>query len=189
MSRKLFAALALLFSLGLAQLVGGPVAAATASEPGAAQVRTLYYDSSGAAEFVSAVDAGARVWNESVSNVRLVKGQPASIIIRADNGWPRAYVQRLGQGTIYMGRQAVREGHDVIRIAAHELGHILGLPDRRTGLCRDLMSGASAGTSCKNPNPNAAEIAEVESNFGRNLRSAESYAGVFAEGGPARVSR
>jgi snapalysin len=65
-----------------------------------------------------------------------------------------------------MGRQAVTEGHDKVRIAAHELGHILGLPDRRTGLCTDLMSGASAGTSCKNPNPNAAEKAEVVRNFG-----------------------
>ena len=27
------------------------------------------------------------------------------------------------------------------------------------------MSGASAGPSCRNPDPNAAEIAEVEQNF------------------------
>jgi snapalysin len=64
-----------------------------------------------------------------------------------------------------MGRQAVNEGHDTVRISAHEFGHLLGLPDRRTGLCTDLMSGASAGTSCKNPNPNAKEKAEVEANF------------------------
>jgi snapalysin len=183
-SRKLSAALALLFSLALAQLLGAPVA--TAADQGTEQVRTLYYDSSGSAEFADAVDAGARVWNESVDNVRLVQGSPASITILADDGWPRAYVERLGQGTIYMGRQAVNDGHDVVRIAAHELGH---LPDRRTGLCQDLMSGASAETSCTNAYPNAAEIREVEANFGAASRSAESFAGVFAEGAPVTVTR
>ncbi|MEK8105894.1 snapalysin family zinc-dependent metalloprotease [Micromonospora sp. M12] len=43
-----------------------------------------------------------------------------------------------------MGRTAVNQGYDRTRIATHEVGHILGLPDRRTGLCTDLMSGSSA---------------------------------------------
>ena len=50
-------------------------------------------------------------------------------------------------------------------IAAHELGHMLGLPDRKPGPCSQLMSGASAGTSCTNPYPSAAEKAQVERNF------------------------
>ncbi|GAB3507396.1 snapalysin family zinc-dependent metalloprotease [Amycolatopsis cihanbeyliensis] len=179
MSRKLFAALTLLFSLALAQLVGVPAATA-APAPETQQVRTLYYDSSRAAEFRDAMDEGARIWNESVSNVRLERGSPASITIIADNGWPRAQVRRLGSGTIWMGRQAVNQGHDEIRIAAHEFGHLLGLPDRRTGLCEDLMSGASAGTSCTNPYPNRAERAEVERNFG-GWRPAESFRGFFPE--------
>ena len=71
-----------------------------------------------------------------------------------------------------MGRQAVVEGHNPTRIAAHEIGHILGLPDRRTGLCQDLMSGASAGTSCTNAYPNPRERAAVEANFaGSAVRS------------------
>ena len=128
--------------------------------------RTLYYNAEGAAEFKQAVVDGANIWNASVTNVKLerTKGR-ANIMVYADNQWPRAQVTSLGNGRWYMGRQAVKDGHDVVRIASHEFGHLLGLPDRRTGLCTDLMSGASAGTSCKNPNPNAKEKAEVEAKF------------------------
>jgi snapalysin len=129
--------------------------------------RTLTYNAEGAAEFKQAVVDGANIWNASVVNVKLVRTTSASANIKvyADNQWPRAQVTSLGNGRWYMGRQAVNEGHHVVRIAAHEFGHLLGLPDRRTGLCTDLMSGASAGTSCKNPNPNAREKAEVEAKF------------------------
>lgn len=161
----------------LVPLAGSPAAVA---EPAPVQVRTLYYDASGAAEFQDAVDKAAQIWNDSVSNVRLVKGEPATITVLADDGWPRAQVERLGAGTIWMGREAVNEGHDTLRIAAHELGHILGLPDRRTGVCAELMSGHSAGTECTNPQPNDAEIAEVEGNFAGNYR-AEDFAGYFTE--------
>ncbi|MEV0701484.1 snapalysin family zinc-dependent metalloprotease [Saccharopolyspora sp. NPDC050389] len=140
-------------------------AAAGAAVP--ENVRVVTYDASQAAEFRDAVDAGAQVWNENVQNVRLepASGGAADVVVLADDGWPRAEVIGLGQGRIWMGRQAVNEGHDTIRIAAHELGHILGLPDNRTGLCEDLMSGASAGPDCDNPKPNPDEIAEVERNF------------------------
>lgn len=50
----------------------------------------------------------------------------------------------------------------MVRIAAHELGHILGLLDHEPGPCSSLMSGSSAGVACTNPNPNAPEIARVE---------------------------
>lgn len=36
-----------------------------------------------------------------------------------------------------------------------------GLLDRRTGLCSDLMSGASAGLGCSDPHPSKAEAEEV----------------------------
>ncbi|WP_434440971.1 snapalysin family zinc-dependent metalloprotease [Lentzea sp. E54] len=128
--------------------------------------RTVTYNSSNTGEFQAAIDKGAQVWNASVVNVRLVKVTgTAHITVSVDNQWPRAYVSSLGRGRWVMGRQAVNEGHDTVRISSHEFGHLLGLPDRRTGLCTDLMSGASAGTSCKNPNPNAREKAEVEAKF------------------------
>ncbi|MEV4897723.1 snapalysin family zinc-dependent metalloprotease [Nonomuraea sp. NPDC050547] len=128
-------------------------------------VRVLRYDASRAQEFRATVDQAAQIWNSHVVNVRLVPGTPAQITVLADNGWPRALPTSLGRGTIWMGRQATAQGHNALRIATHEIGHILGLPDRRTGRCTDLMSGSSAGTSCTNPNPNAAERAEVDRNF------------------------
>lgn len=118
--------------------------------------------------FRSAVDRGAAIWNESVENAELrpvSAGQRADIRILADDGWPRALPTSLGKGTVWIGRQAVDEGYNTVRISSHELGHILGLPDRKPGPCSSLMSGSSAGVPCTNPYPNAAEKAEVEDNF------------------------
>ncbi|GAB3299176.1 snapalysin family zinc-dependent metalloprotease [Parasphingorhabdus pacifica] len=150
--------------LALFVLVGAPLPSALAA---AENVRIVTYDASRAEEFRDAVDRGAQVWNDHVDNVRFepAEGSTADLVVLADDGWPRARPDGLGAGTVWMGRQAMDEGHHVVRVAAHELGHILGLPDRRTGVCADLMSGASAGTDCDNAIPNAAEIAEVEQNF------------------------
>jgi snapalysin len=136
--------------------------------PAQAAPRVLYYDASRAAEFVSVVHQGARNWNSRVTNVRLEPvpaGRRANITVYADNGWPRAYTSSLGNGYWYMGRQAVNQGYSQPRIATHEFGHLLGLPDRRTGLCSDLMSGSSAPVSCTNAFPNSREAAEVNGRF------------------------
>jgi snapalysin len=136
--------------------------------PAHAAPRVLYYDASRAAEFVAVVNQGAQNWNSRVTNVRLEPvpaGRRANITVYADNGWPRAYTTSLGNGSWYMGRQAVNQGYHKPRIATHEFGHLLGLPDRRTGLCSDLMSGSSAPVSCTNAYPNSREAAEVNSNF------------------------
>ncbi|GGZ30050.1 snapalysin family zinc-dependent metalloprotease [Streptomyces poonensis] len=151
-------------------LAGGQTyAAPTGSGAQSLAARVVTYDASASAEFRAAVDQGAAIWNASVDSVELrpaAAGQRANIRILADNGWPRALTTSLGNGTVYIGRQAVNQGYDTVRISAHELGHILGLPDRKPGPCTSLMSGSSAGVSCKNPYPNTAEKAEVESNFG-----------------------
>ncbi|MDF5756949.1 snapalysin family zinc-dependent metalloprotease [Spongiactinospora sp. TRM90649] len=136
-----------------------------APQASANMVRTLRYDASRAAEFRGVIDQAAQIWNSSVRNVRLVAGTPADFIVYADNGWPRAQPTSLGRGYVWIGRQATSQGHNPLRISTHEIGHILGMPDRRTGRCTDLMSGASAGTSCTNPNPSAAERAEVDRYF------------------------
>ncbi|GAA2205102.1 snapalysin family zinc-dependent metalloprotease [Nonomuraea monospora] len=137
----------------------------TAPAQATALVTVLRYDASRAAEFSATIDQAAQVWNSNVVNVRLMRGTPAHFVVLADNGWPRAQPTSLGRGTIWMGRQAVNQGYYPLRIATHEIGHILGLPDRRTGRCSDLMSGSSAPVSCTNATPSAAERAEVDRNF------------------------
>lgn len=163
---------------------GQAVAAPAQPSPSAAAPTVLTYDASQSAEFAEAVDKGAQVWNENVANVRLepaAEGEDANVEIIADDGWPRAMTTSLGNGTIWFGRQAVNEGYDTTRIAAHELGHILGLPDIKPGPCTSLMSGASPGPSCTNAIPDAAEKAEVEDAF------ASGFAGAAAEDGRVLV--
>jgi snapalysin len=143
------------------------VQAATAA-PASAAPRVLYYDASQAQEFISVVNQGAQIWNSKVTNVQLLPvpaGRTPNIRIYADNGWPRTYTTSLGNGRWYMGREAVNEGYYKPRIAAHEFGHILGLPDNRTGLCSDLMSGSSAPVACTNANPSTAEATRVNTLF------------------------
>lgn len=157
-------------TLALAAFVSTSLAGAPAAQaqPQTLAARVLYYNASGAAEFVSAVNQGAANWNASVTNVQLrpvPSGGRANITITADNGWPRAQTTSLGNGRIWIGREAVNQGYYVPRITTHEFGHILGLPDRRTGLCADLMSGSSAPVSCKNDRPNATEARTVNNLF------------------------
>ncbi|BCB84195.1 snapalysin family zinc-dependent metalloprotease [Phytohabitans suffuscus] len=150
---------------------------AIAEAPAAAAPRVVYYDASRAGEFATNFAQAAQIWNSSVTNVRLQAGSPATVVIYVDSGWPRAYVTGLGSGRIYMGRQAVNQGYNRTRIATHEWGHILGLPDNRTGLCSDLMSGSSAPVSCANATPSAAERARVDALFAS--RAAPVQASVY----------
>ncbi|WBB60916.1 snapalysin family zinc-dependent metalloprotease [Streptomyces sp. WMMC500] len=151
--------------------------AAPAPAPERTAATTLYYDDSQAGEFKGAVAAGAEQWNSTVENVTLVKapaGTRAEIRIIADNGWPRATlgpVRPGGSATVWFGRQAVDQGYNTTRIAAHELGHSLGLPDVKPGPCSSLMSGSTGGVSCTNATPNAAEQAGVEANYGGGAAS------------------
>ncbi|WP_031094585.1 snapalysin family zinc-dependent metalloprotease [Streptomyces sp. NRRL S-15] len=141
----------------------------------AAAVVTLRYDDSRAGGWEAAVTAGVASWNQNVSNVRLVEAAPgtrAEIQIVATSGWPQATlgpVRPGGQVRVELGSQAVSQGHDKTRIAAHEIGHSLGLPDTKPGPCSQLMSGSSAGTSCRNAVPNTAERARVESAYANGL--------------------
>ncbi|QDY80286.1 snapalysin family zinc-dependent metalloprotease [Streptomyces qinzhouensis] len=151
-----------------ANAVSGPE---RASEANTAAAVTLYYDDSRAGGWEAAIAAGVAVWNANVDNVRLVEAAPgtwAEIQIVATSGWPQATlgpVRPGGRSRVELGSQAVTQGYDKIRIAAHEIGHNLGLPDTKPGPCSQLMSGSSPGTGCRNAVPNAAEQARVESAY------------------------
>ncbi|MER7702495.1 snapalysin family zinc-dependent metalloprotease [Kitasatospora sp. NPDC097605] len=169
----------------VALLMAPTAQAASAQEAvaptGVSAVTTLRYDATRAPGWEAAVSAGVASWNANARNVKLIPAQPgtrAEILIIATSGWPQATlgpVRPGGQARVELGSQAVTEGHDKTRIAAHEIGHTLGLPDTKPGPCSQLMSGSSAGTSCKNAVPNATERARVDS----------AYAGLTATPAPA----
>ncbi|MET9296647.1 snapalysin family zinc-dependent metalloprotease [Streptomyces sp. NPDC003077] len=157
----------------VAALAAAPAATAasapdTAAATSASAVVTLRYDDRQARGWEAAIAAAAASWNTNVENVHLAKAQPgtrADIQIVATAGWPQATIGPVrpgGRGRVELGGQAVAQGYDKTRIAAHEIGHNLGLPDTKPGPCSQLMSGSAAGTGCKNAVPDLAEQARVE---------------------------
>jgi snapalysin len=135
----------------------------------AAHPVTLTYDARAAAEFTDSVTTAVATWTASLDNVELRPVEPghtADIRFVAFDGWPHAEQGTPGQGTAYLGREAVAEGYDPARITTHELGHLLGLDDVKPGPCTSLMSGSTAGTSCHNLSPNEAERSAIERIFG-----------------------
>ncbi|WP_406134226.1 snapalysin family zinc-dependent metalloprotease [Streptomyces zaomyceticus] len=154
-----------------------PAPAAEPSASSAAAVVTLRYDDSRAGGWEAAIAAGVASWNANVDNVKLVEAPPgtwAEIVIVATTGWPQATLGPVRPGRqvrVELGSQAVSQGYDKTRIAAHELGHSLGLPDTKPGPCSQLMSGSSAGTACVNAIPNATEQARVESAYASGAAS------------------
>ncbi|MFD8143697.1 snapalysin family zinc-dependent metalloprotease [Streptomyces sp. NPDC059708] len=163
-------------ALVLAAATAATAAPAPAAIPGpTAAAVTLRYDDSRAGGWEAAIAAGVASWNANVGNVRLVKAAPgvrAEILIVATTGWPQATLGPVRPGRqvrVELGAQAVTDGYDKTRIAAHELGHSLGLPDTKPGPCTQLMSGSSAGTACTNAVPDAAERSRVQSAYANGL--------------------
>ncbi|MET9534719.1 snapalysin family zinc-dependent metalloprotease [Streptomyces sp. NPDC006649] len=137
-----------------------------------AAVVTLTYDASRAGQWAGALAQGAKNWNASVHNVQLKPASSpssANFVYVATSGWPQTTLGPIvpggNRGQVQLGQEAVDEGYDMTRIAAHETGHILGLPDDYSGPCSELMSGHGPGTSCTNAKPSAAEVAQVDRNY------------------------
>lgn len=153
-------------------VTSGAASAHPAPPRATAAVVTLTYDASQAGQWADAITQGVQNWNAADHNVHL---QPATspgsanFVYVATSGWPQTTLGPIvpggSRGEVELGQQAVDEGYDMTRIAAHETGHILGLPDDYSGPCSELMSGHGPGTSCTNAQPSTAEAAQVDQNY------------------------
>ncbi|KOV64024.1 snapalysin family zinc-dependent metalloprotease [Streptomyces sp. MMG1121] len=147
------------------------VASAHSDPRVAPAVVTLTYDASDAGQWAGPIKQAVQNWNDAVHNVRLEPTSTpgsADYVYEATSGWPQTTLGPIfpgGNGDVQLGQQAVDEGYDATRIAAHETGHILGLPDDYGGPCSEIMSGHGPGTSCTNAKPDAAEAAQVDENY------------------------
>ncbi|MFJ4923563.1 snapalysin [Streptomyces sp. NPDC088725] len=143
-----------------------------AANPGAASV-TVVYDASQAPSFASQIASSTSIWNNAVSNVKLQAGSNADFQYYEGNDPAGSYASTDGHGQGYVFLDyAQNEEYDSVRVTAHETGHVLGLPDDYSGPCSELMSGGGPGTSCTNTQPNAAEIAQVNSLWANGIAAA-----------------
>lgn len=173
---KRIAVLTALIPALLSTTVG--VASAQSAPPATRAVVTLTYDASGAGQWAGAIQQAVQNWNSAVHNVQL---EPASspssadYVYEATSGWPQTTLGPIfpgGYGEVQLGQEAVDEGYDMVRITAHETGHILGLLDDYSGPCSEIMSGHGPGPSCTNAKPDAAEAARVDQNYASGVRAA-----------------
>jgi snapalysin len=134
----------------------------------------VYYDASQAGSWSANVTTAVANWNHALTNVQFKAGTRSNSTVELESysGWPETETGSPGSGTVYLGQEAVDEGYDKTRITAHELGHILGLPDNYDGDCSILMSGHSAPTTCTNAVPGASEVAKVNQIFANGGRTA-----------------
>ncbi|GAA3008966.1 snapalysin family zinc-dependent metalloprotease [Actinokineospora diospyrosa] len=125
-------------------------------------VRTIYYDSSRAAELTSTVEDAVKIWNAGVTSVKLVKGSGGITITTAQNGSAPGTASCVGctRGQIYFYRnQITSSGASSLRVVVHEFGHILSLNHPSDiGNCAKVM----AGGRCQNAQPSSAELAAVQ---------------------------
>ncbi|MEU5538667.1 snapalysin [Streptomyces sp. NPDC020362] len=155
------------------QAVLASVAKKQAAHPGLRSV-TVSYDASQAPSFRSQIASAASIWNSSVSNVKLRASSGGADFAYYEGSDPEgSYASTDGHGNGYIFLDyAQNQEYDSIRVAAHETGHVLGLPDHYSGPCSELMSGGGPGPSCTNRYPNAAERARVDQLWANGLGKA-----------------
>ncbi|MFJ7945935.1 snapalysin [Streptomyces sp. NPDC096354] len=149
------------------------VAEKRAAQPNARAV-TITYDASQAPSFRSEISSAASIWNSSESNVKLQEtSSGADFSYREGNDPQGSYAETNGHGRGYIFLDyAQSRQNDSVRVATHETGHVLGLPDDYSGPCSELMSGGGPGPSCTNRHPNAAERARVDQLWATGLAQA-----------------
>jgi snapalysin len=127
---------------------------------------TLTYEAGDAPTFADQIAQATSIWNSSVTNVQLEQVSSGGDFYFTEGNDPAdgsyASTDGHGDGYIFIDYTQAQEYYST-RIVAHEIGHVLGLPDDYSGPCSELMSGHGPGPSCMNATPDAQEIAEVNS--------------------------
>lgn len=124
---------------------------------------TVVYRASSAPTFRTQIARSAQIWNNATNNVTLVEGSNYDFYYREgnDSRGSYAYTDGRGGGYIFLDYRQ-NQIYNSLRVTSHETGHVLGLPDRYSGPCSELMSGGGPGPSCTNATPNANERARVD---------------------------
>jgi snapalysin len=159
-------------SLISALACAGAVVVGTGSPAGAAEPEpeTIPVDLLLAGSYAEPVREAMNIWNTAVPGIRFVEqSTPASLRVKeyttATGTGSHVYVNGLGRGWVYL-ETGDAQVYRPTRVAVHELGHILSLPDLGPGSpCSKVMSGGWAGPECVNTRPDAEEIAEVADFF------------------------
>ncbi|MFC9182070.1 MULTISPECIES: snapalysin [Streptomyces] len=148
------------------------VAEKRAANPGA-QAVTVTYSAASAPSFRTQIANSTRIWNSSVSNVRLQEGSRADFTYREGNDPRGSYASTdgHGRGFIFLDYRQNQQ-YNSTRVTTHETGHVLGLPDTYSGPCSQLMSGGGPGPSCTNAQPDARERARVNQLWQNGLAAA-----------------
>ncbi|WP_433545738.1 snapalysin [Streptomyces sp. CA-294286] len=155
------------------QAVWKEVAKQRAANPGI-QVVTVRYNASSAPSFRTQIARSTQIWNSSVSNVRLQESTSgASFSYREGNDSRGSYASTdgHGRGFIFLDYRQ-NQIYNSTRVTSHETGHVLGLPDRYSGPCSELMSGGGPGPSCTNAVPDARERARVNQLWANGFNAA-----------------
>ncbi|WP_228984314.1 snapalysin [Streptomyces sp. DH12] len=148
------------------------VARKRAATPGT-QAVTVVYSAANAPTFRTQIARSTQIWNSSVVNVRLQEGSNPDFRYYEGNDARGSYASTDGRGRGYIFldyRQ--NQTYNSTRVTSHETGHVLGLPDRYSGPCSELMSGGGPGPSCQNATPNAQERSRVDSLWRNGLAAA-----------------
>jgi snapalysin len=171
--RKFVTAAAATAALALPMAVG---TAGVADAAPAIDATTITYNVSAAPDYASVIREGISHWNGKLSNVQFQETSGNANLTYHEGDYSQgSYYQGngAGDGDIYIDNTQAGQ-YDQTRIAAHETGHDLGLPDHYSGPCSELMSGGGPGTSCTNSYPNATEVSQADGNFSVKARQANA---------------